>query len=165
MQRNRTTPRRGRIRSPRVAAALAVAGVAALGVAVPQAQAQSGRRICVYAYKQYVQDGVDGSLARYSVGLNYKKDGACPAITGDMIPTYYPHGTDIATGSIRKETCEVWGRDHSLDRLKSPVLTNADPCPIMVDDHVYVFEWTSPTTPEAADPKVIDIGPYWEYQW
>ena len=164
MQRYRTTPKRW-IRSPLAAAALAAAGVAAFVVAVPQAHAESGRRICVYAYKQYVPEALDGALTKYSVGLDYKKDGACPQINGGLIPNYYPHDTDIATGSIRKETCEEWGKAHSLDLLGDPQVNNADPCPIMVDDHVYVVAWQSPTTPEAAKPKLIDLGPYWDYQW
>jgi hypothetical protein len=163
MQRNKSMPRPG-IRALIAAAVLAVAGVAAAGATAPQAHAESGRRICVYAFKQYVQGGLDGPLTRYSVGIDYKKNGACPQIDGNTLPAYFPHGSDIATGSIRKLDCEAWGKAHSLDLLDSPRLTDADPCPQMTDDHVYVFEWQSPTTPEAARPKIIDLGPYGDYQ-
>ncbi|HEY6793850.1 MAG TPA: hypothetical protein VI248_04115 [Kineosporiaceae bacterium] len=164
MRRNNAAPKR-RIRSPiAAAAALVAAGIATAGIVTPQAHAESGRRICVYSYKQYVQEGLDGALTRYSVGINYKKDGACPGLDGNRFPSYLPHGSDIATGSIRKQTCEEWGKAHSLDRLDSLMLTNADPCRVMTVDHVYVFEWQSPTTPEAAKPRLIDLGPYWDYQ-
>lgn len=155
-------------RSPRgrtvlvVAAAVTMAG-SALSV-VPNAHAEAGRRICYYSFKASPknQDAdnprLGNPLAQVSLGVDYKKDGACPRLDpAKLADTGYVDVADVTPQDhVPKMSCEKWGDYHQT------FLTGlgADPCPQMWNDYVYAFVWQDPTTPNAARPYSVRLDNY-----
>ncbi|HKT00060.1 MAG TPA: hypothetical protein VJT31_11050 [Rugosimonospora sp.] len=126
---------------------------------MPDAHAESGRRICEYSFMAKPRNYPD-PLVRISLGMNYKKDGACPALDASRLAsTGYADVDQIYPNPVPKWTCEDWGRSLSL------YLTDlgADPCPNMLEDNIYAFFWHDPTTPNAPKPTFTDIAQWRVY--
>lgn len=135
--------------------ALAVAMMASGGLAVQsEAHAESGRRICEYSFKATPRKYRD-QLTNISLGLDYKKDGACPALDpGKLVATGLVDADQVMPNPVPKWTCENWGRTHQTSMTD----LGADPCPKLTDDHVYAFFWVDPTLVHAKPPQVTDLG-------
>ena len=124
------------------------------------ARAESGRRICEYSFKARPRHSenprIQGNpLLRVSLGLDYKKDGACPTLSTDkLVASGYVDADQVFPNAVPKWTCQDWGRTHQT------YLTDlgADPCPEMQADSVYAFFWQDPTTPNAAKPSYLYLG-------
>lgn len=123
------------------------------------AHAESGRRICEYSFKVKPRSYSD-PLTRISLGIDYKKDGACPELNPDkLVATGYVDYDQIFPNPVPKETSEDWGETHqtALTRL------GPDPTTNMWDDCLYVFFWEDPTTPNATKPSYLNLGSYTQY--
>jgi hypothetical protein len=147
------------------AAALALA-VGALSVGA-DAQAAANRRICEYSFK--VQPTTSNAnnpvlanpLAQVSLGMNYKKDGACPTLNPQKLAdTGYVDADQVnPKNSVNKWTCEDWGATHRTYFTRF----GKDPCPEMEVDTIYAFVWQDPTTADAEWPVISNLGPYSKY--
>lgn len=118
--------------------------------------AESGRRICEYSFKAHPRHYHD-PLMRISLGMDYKKKGACPTVSPvRLASTGLADYDQIYPNPVHKWTCEDWGRTHQtyLNAL------GADPCPKLTDDRIYAFFWQDPTTPDAPKPTYAVVGPW-----
>lgn len=164
----RVVPRSPRGRIALVVAAAATMAASTLSVAAI-AHAESGRRICYYSFKASPKNKdednprLQNPLVQVSLGVDYRKDGACPRLDPAKLgDTGYVDVADVTPQDlVPKMTCEQWGDYHQtyLSDL------GADPCPEMWDDYLYVFVWQDPTTPTAMRPYSIrfDQVSYYSY--
>lgn len=115
---------------------LAVAGVVVSVAPVPQAHAESGRRICRYVWNQGVGNP-DGRLVSFVV--DYKKDGACPAVDPHKVElpkgvgSWMPPPDTWEHSPVPKMTCEEF---QALLGLPSGG-DGGDPCTYMDADVLY----------------------------
>jgi hypothetical protein len=161
-------PRDPRGRNALVVAAALTMAASTLSVAT-DAHAESGRRICYYSFKAWPKNQnehnphLQNPLAQVSLGVDYKKDGACPHLDpAKLADTGYVDIADVAPQDrVPKMTCEQWGEDHQT------FLTDlgADPCPDMWDNYLYAFVWQDPTTVNAIRPYYVrfDHSVYYSY--
>ncbi|NGY64192.1 hypothetical protein G7043_35300 [Lentzea sp. NEAU-D13] len=73
----------------------------------PQAEAVTNRRICLYvsnAAQTLTVPGQGSFAVRTWVGVNYKKDGACPTISSSAV-----QGMPVNAQPVSKIVCENWG--------------------------------------------------------
>lgn len=142
---------------------LSIAAMTAVGtLALPQsdAHAEDGRRICEYSFKATPRS-YPNQLMNISLGLDYKKDGGCPALDANKLTATKLVDVDqVIPNRVPKWTCENWGRTHQTFRTN----LGADPCPTMEDDHVYAFFWMDPTYDGAKPPSYQDLGPGSDFQ-
>jgi hypothetical protein len=108
---------------------VALVGLVALGATVSVtsvANAQSGRRICMYSSEAGFQfkDGSGNVAGNYLWALNYKKDGKCPQNNQASLND----GTGATSSEQEKITCE---------KFQSLIAASSDPCPSMTVDSVY----------------------------
>lgn len=163
-----TAPRGRRRRGP--VAAAAVLGLLAAGLSVTaNAHAETNRRICEYSFKA-MPDNVNPNnprdnnpLLHVSLGMNYKKKGACPTLDAQKLAeTGYVDADQVnPKAPANKWTCEAWGETHQTF-LNSGI--GADPCNVMWVDTIYAFVWQDPTTPSAPKPTMAQLDRYTEYQ-
>jgi hypothetical protein len=140
--------------------------VGALSVAA-DAKAAANRRICEYSFKVQPTNSngnnpvLANPLAQVSRGMNYKKDGACPALNPQRLAdTGYVDASQVnPKASVNKWTCEDWGATHQTHFTRF----GKDPCPEMAVDTIYAFIWQDPTTPNAEWPSTAKLGPYSDY--
>lgn len=166
---NASTPTTRRARYGRlIAVVTALTAVAGTVTVASTAHADSGRRICEYSFKaQPTNKDPDNPrtanpLLHVSIGMNYKKDGACPSIDKNKLAeTGYVDVDQVnPKDPVNKWTCEDWGSTHQT-YLSS---IGSDPCYVMWDDTMYAFIWQDPTTPNAALPRYVQLDQYWNYQ-
>ncbi len=132
------------------------------------AHAESGRRICEYSFKAEPKNTNSHNprqknpLLHVSIGMDYKKDGACPSLDPNKLAATGFVDVDQVNpkNPVNKWTCEDWGRTHQtyLAGLGS------DPCPALWNDQVYAFIWQDPTTSNPAAPSLVQLGYYQQYQ-
>ena len=132
----------GRRRTVLLGAVLVLLATIASALPAPQAEAVSGRRICVYATgvpaKVYVNPELSYDTLAYT-GVNYKKDGACPTGTASN----FLYGITEAQ-PVRKIRCEDWSStigavSYLWSYLSNKPETTADPCTQMVKDQIVHF--------------------------
>jgi hypothetical protein len=163
----RAVPRGRRARGLVAAAAAATMVAGALAVTA-EAHADSGRRICEYSFKALPKNNHPDNprnsnpLLQISLGINYKKDGACPSVDPKKLAaTGYVDAEQVnPKKKVNKWTCEDWGRTHQT-YLSS---IGSDPCYVMWDDTVYAFIWQDPTTPNAEKPRYVQLDPVSYYR-
>lgn len=132
------------------------------------AHAETDRRICEYSFKAMPNNTdpdnprLGNPMLHVSIGMNYKKDGACPSINpGKLADTGYVDIDQVnPKDPVNKWTCEDWGKTHQtyLSAIGS------DPCYVMWQDTMYAFVWQDPTTPNAPLPRYVQLDQYWNYQ-
>ena len=154
MSTTSSAPRR-RPRLNRILAGAAIASVTLGTLAVTTtAHAESGRRICEYSFKAKPRSFND-PLMRISLGMNYKKDGACPALDpARLAATGLADVDQIYPNPVPKWTCEDWGTTHETYKTD----LGSDPCSHMLEDNIYAFYWQDPTTPNAKAPSYQDVA-------
>jgi hypothetical protein len=145
---------------------LAVAAVVAMAAGTlsvtAKANAQEGRRICEYSFKVKPKNtnprnpAKEDPLLSVSLGVDYKKDGACPGLDPwKLEATGYVDVDQVnPKNPVNKWTCEDWGNTHQT------IFTTFgyDPCFDMWDDYVYAFIWEDPTLPNAQKPRIERLG-------
>lgn len=153
-------PRRGRRPALLAAAAVTLSAVAASTMAVnAQAHAETNRRICVYSFKAKPRK-YDNPLVSISLGINYKKDGACPyADPAKLAASGFVDVDEVRPNPVKKLTCEEWGATHQT----SLTPLGADPCEHMPADRLFAFFWQDPTTPNPNTPSYQELGMIWDY--
>jgi hypothetical protein len=132
------------------------------------AHAETDRRICAYSFKALPKNTnpnnprLDNPLVQVSIGMNYKKDGACPSIKKEKLAAtgYVDFDQVNPKKKVNKWTCEDWGATHQT-YLGS---IGSDPCYVMWQDTMYAFIWQDPTTPNAPAPRYVQLDEYWDYQ-
>jgi hypothetical protein len=132
------------------------------------AHAEDGRRICEYSFKALPKNTNPDNprsmnpLLHISIGMNYKKDGACPSINPEKLAAsgYVDIDQVNPKNPVNKWTCEDWGSSHQT-YLGS---IGSDPCYVMWQDTMYAFIWQDPTTPNAPGPRYVQLKEYWNYQ-
>ena len=125
-----------------VLAFIATIAPAASTSLTPQAEAATNRRICLYVSgaSQTLNVRGQGTFAvRTWVGMNYKKDGACPRASSGAVKNL-----PLNAQPVGKVVCENWGRQIGASRYLwgsydvSPQAT-ADPCTQMRADGLVAF--------------------------
>ena len=82
---------RGRLGRSLLATATVLTMAAGILSVTADAHAESGRRICAYSFKVKPTDSNpnnprnNNSLVHVSLGMDYKKDGACPGMWDDQV--------------------------------------------------------------------------------
>ena len=134
--------RPGTRRTALLGAVLVLLATVASVLTTPQAEAVSGRRICLYATgvpaKVYQDTGAVHDTVAYT-GVNYKKDGACPTLASDKV-TYGVNQPQ----PVRKVRCEDWASIIGTNRYlwgsyDAAPETTADACTRMVKDQIVHF--------------------------
>ena len=135
---------------------------------MPNAHAESGRRICEYSFKALPtnQDPdnprLNNPLLHVSLGVDYKKEGGCPAVDPKKLAATGYVDKDQVNPAPNKWTCEAWGSTHQTNLMSIGV---GDPCPVMLDSVVYAFIWQDPTTPYPQEPRYVQLDEVWNYGW
>lgn len=156
-----STPGRSRF-SPAYLLPIALMAAATLSYLTPspQAQAESGHRICRYVWNQSLGNH-DSRLVSFV--LDYKKDGACPyidylkvRIPGE-VGSWMPPQAAWEHQPVPKMTCENF-----RDLLKLlPSGDDGDPCTFMENDHLYAVTSGLPEdTPQTR--RLWDLGDAWD---
>jgi hypothetical protein len=146
------------------AAALVATGISANSVA----HAESNRRICEYSFMAMPKN-FPNPLMHVSLGMNYKRHGACPAMDASRLAaavskTYKSNFVDVEQvlpNPAEKWDCESWGSRHQT--YLDPWL-GSDPCTHMDADVIYAFFWQDPTTPNPPRPDHEVVGHYHNYE-
>jgi hypothetical protein len=141
-------------------AAAAVVAMATGTLAIAgNAHAEAGRRICEYSFK-VTPTGYLDPLMKISLGVDYKKDGACPTLRSDkLVNTGFVDYDQILPNPVPKQASEDWGRTHQT----ALTWLGPDPTTNMLDDCLYAFFWQDPTTPNAKNPSYLNLGDYENY--
>jgi hypothetical protein len=93
----------------------------AMTTTIPSAQAQPGRRLCMYVHER-----TEDHKTHYVV-VNYKKDGKCPPIDPEKYPKLISHANPVP-----KLTCEQVSAEVEFDSKYYD-----DLCYLMTVDTVY----------------------------
>jgi hypothetical protein len=167
----RVVPRSLRGRSL-LAVAVVVAMMGGTLSMTANANAEEGRRICEYSFQvRPSNDSQNNPRNKFpynpsltvSLGLDYKKNGACPDLDPEKLAETGYVDVDLVNPKTpaNKWTCEEWG-----DKLQTALTSfGSDPCPNMWDDYVYAFMWQNPANPSALKPWVERLGNKWDYSY
>lgn len=157
-------------RRSRMTVSLALAGVCATVVAwnvavdTPAAEAQEGRRVCLYlngsqvTERFYFGDYPHDASALSFVGMNYTKDRGCPEVDPKRFEKNY--GVAPITGAIEQVECEKWlgkigatGKYHETIQAYRPLgAPGVDVCEVMEKDRMYQFS--------VSQEENLEVSPY-----
>jgi hypothetical protein len=130
-----------------VSAAAATVAAAAFAITAPSAQAQSGRRLCMYVNGERTTD----SKTRFVV-VDYKKDGECPLIDREKYPTLNSYANPVP-----KLTCEQISAAVEFDSKYYD-----DLCYLLDEDIVYGLNKRD-GVPLNITTDIANFGPVWNF--